>query len=240
MLVHGVGLDRTMWAPLRSLLASRHPVSDVGDYDLIGHGTAEHPPGPYALDTFVAQLAGLAPPRATIVGFSLGALIAQGYAVAHPDRVVSLILLNSVFDRTAEERAAVVERVAAVRAGGYPASIDAAIERWFTSRFASEHPEVIAAVRGRLEANDVRAYADAYEVFATADAELATTCRSITCRTLVVTGAEDLRSTPAMAHALAATLPNAEVVVVPGVRHMLPVERADVVAELIERETALR
>jgi (E)-2-((N-methylformamido)methylene)succinate hydrolase len=230
--VHGVGLDHTMWDRVRS------SGSDGLTYDLIGHGGASHPPGPYTLDTFVEQLATVAPPSATIVGFSLGALVAQGYAIHYPERVASLVLLNSVFDRTADERAAILARVVDVRAGGYAAAVDAALERWFTPAFATANPGVIAAFRRRMETNDVRAYADAYEVFATADAELASACRAITCPTLVVTGADDPRSTPAMTNALAAAIPGARALVVPGVRHMLPVERPDLVAELIERETA--
>ncbi len=238
MFVHGVGLDRTMWDPVCSLLGRR--ARDLIRYDLVGHGSAEHTPGPYTLDTFVDQLTRVAPATATVVGFSLGALIAQGYAVRDPDRVTRLVLLNSVFNRTAAERAAIVQRVADVRTGGYAASVNASIERWFTPEFAVTRPDVIAAFRARLDANDVHAYANAYEVFATADAGLVATCRDIRCPTVVVTGEDDLRSTPPMTRALAAALPHGRAVVVPGVRHMLPVERADVVAALIKRETSGR
>jgi pimeloyl-ACP methyl ester carboxylesterase len=235
VLVHGVGLDRTMWKPVCARLANRH---EVITYDLLGHGDAPKPAGPYSLAMFVEQLASGAPAKAVVVGFSLGALIAQGYAVAHPDRVDRLVLLNSVFDRSRDDRAAIVERVAAVRAGGYPASIDAAIDRWFTPEFARAKPDAVAAVRARLERNDVRAYADAYEVFAMADAELVESCGTITCPTLVITGSDDPRSTPDMTRSLAAAIRGAQAVVVPGVRHMVPVEKPELTAELIERETA--
>jgi (E)-2-((N-methylformamido)methylene)succinate hydrolase len=234
VLVHGVGMDFGMWAPVAMHLAGRHRVLS---YDMLGHGQSAKPPGPYGLHHFVDQLlqltAALGIQRFDLAGFSMGALVAQGVALASPQLVGRLVLLNGVFDRSPEERAAVVDRVRDVRDGNFAESVEAALERWFTPAFYSSHPEVVQQVRDRMSGNDLAAYAAAYEVFATADAELAPRVGQIAAPTLVATGSDDRRSTAAMARALAERLPQGRLHLLEGQRHLTPIEAPKVVAELI-------
>jgi pimeloyl-ACP methyl ester carboxylesterase len=237
VLVHGVGLDHTMWLPMMSALPHRRTVA----YDMIGHGCASKPAGPYTLDTFVEQLSRVVDALdfdIDLVGFSMGALVAQGFALTAGDsRIRRMVLLNGVHGRTSGEREAIVDRVAAVRAGGFAASVEPALQRWFTPAFATDHPDVMDSVREQLLQNDTRAYADAYEVFATADSALANRSGAITVPTLVATGSDDQRSTPAMAMALADALPDARATILPGLRHLTPLEAPNVIAELVDEFT---
>jgi (E)-2-((N-methylformamido)methylene)succinate hydrolase len=232
VLIHGVGLDQTMWNQVLPGLADRRVVT----YDLLGHGSgAPLPPGS-DLSTLVDQLRSVCdaePSPIDIVGFSLGALIAQGFALSYPERVRRLVLVSGVFGRSADERSSILQRVADVRDGGYLSNVAIAIDRWFAPEFAAAHPEVLAAVTECMMSNDVAAYANAYEIFATADEALATQVHRIACPTLVVTGEHDPRSTPAMSHALAATVTNGHAVVIPGARHLTPLEVPDALAHLI-------
>lgn len=234
VLIHGVGADLEMWEPVATRLAPGH---DVLRYDMQGHGASAKPPGPYALDDFVHQLRRLVDAlrlqRFTLAGFSMGGLVAQAFALAEPDRLERLVLLNTVFDRSPEERAAVEGRVRDVLNGGYDTSIAAAIDRWFTAEFRSRRPEAIADIRRRMETNDLRAYAAAYSVFATADRDLSGRIGEIRTSTIVATGAEDQRSTPAMALKMAAHLNNGCCHILPGQRHMTPIEVPEIVAALI-------
>jgi (E)-2-((N-methylformamido)methylene)succinate hydrolase len=230
VLIHGVGLDHTMWNRVR--LGDRRVVT----YDLLGHGSAAPLPSGSDLSTLIDQLRSVCdavPSPIDIVGFSLGALIAQGFALSYPERVRRLILVSGVFNRSADERSAILRRVADVREGGYLSNVAIAIDRWFAPEFAAAHPDVLATVTERMMNNDVASYANAYEIFATADEKLAAEVRRITCPTLVVTGELDPRSTPAMSHALAVTVANGHVVVLPGARHLTPLEVADELARLI-------
>ena len=73
--------------------------SDVLLYDLRGHGRSERPPTGYHLDQMVADLAGLLDANGkigpvTLVGNSYGALLALAFAVAHPERVEGLVLVD--------------------------------------------------------------------------------------------------------------------------------------------------
>jgi (E)-2-((N-methylformamido)methylene)succinate hydrolase len=234
VLIHGVGLDHTMWLPVVDELRHRRTIT----YDMVGHGAACKPPGPYTLSTFVDQLSAIVVAldcNVDLVGFSMGALVAEGFAIsAGGARLERMVLLNGVHDRSDHERQAIVDRVAEVRAGGFETTVEPALQRWFTPAFAAARPAVVDAVRQRLLHNDLRAYADAYEVFATADAELASRVADITQPTLVATGSDDQRSTPAMARALADVLPNGRSSVLHGLRHLAPLESPDAVAALID------
>lgn len=231
-LVHGVGLDRHMWDPFIDLWDG-----PVLSYDLIGLGEAPKPPGPYSLGDYSDQLrsvidtAGGGP--VDVLGFSMGALVAQRFAIDHPEMVRRLVLVSGVFDRSIAHRSAILARVDDVRAGGYRAAIGPALERWFTPAFAASHPEVVEATRRRMMDNDVESYVWAYDVFATGDEQLVPLVDQIQARTLVITGSDDERSTPEMAHLLAGALPAGRDIIVPGARHLLPLEQPTALVELV-------
>src|ERR1700748_558900 len=94
VLVHGVGMDLTMWDALAALLQKS---SRVIRYDMLGHGHSRKPAGPYRLADFVAQLATLATdlelPAFDLVGFSMGGLVAQAAALHDPARIRRLVLV---------------------------------------------------------------------------------------------------------------------------------------------------
>jgi pimeloyl-ACP methyl ester carboxylesterase len=235
VLIHGVGMDLEMW---EAVVGRMRQGRRVLSYDMLGHGGSAKPPGPYRLADFVAQLAALIRSlrlaRFDLVGFSMGAMVAQAFAVANPQAVGRLVLLNGVYSRSPSESTAVRARVNEVLNGDYVASIAAALERWFSPEFRKTRPDVVAAVRRRMESNDLAAYAAAYAVFASADRELVDIVHRIGTATLVATGAEDQRSTPAMAHALSARLPRGQVQIMDGQRHLTPLEAPERVASLIE------
>ena len=149
-----------------------------------------------------------------------------------------MILLNGVFDRSAEERSAVLARVDQVRAGDMARSAESAVERWFTPEFRAKAPDRVNAVWQTVLANDVPSFVAAYHVFATADGELAPEVDRIRCPALVLTGSDDRRSTPEMAKRLAARLPRGRAALLSDQRHMTPIEVPDLLARHIREFTA--
>jgi (E)-2-((N-methylformamido)methylene)succinate hydrolase len=229
VLVHGVGLDQHMWSAFSQ--ACRFPSLA---YDLLGLGKGPHPHGPYQLTDYGDQLAAVAGSNPVdVIGFSMGALVAQRFALDHPERVRRLVLVSGVFDRSAQERSAIGARVIEVQQGHYADSIEPALARWFTDDFAASRPDIVNQVRQRMYANDVKAYGHAYNVFATGDAELVAQVGSITAPTLVITGELDQRSTPLMAQRLAMALPFGQCHVMSGLKHLLPLEAPNELAAII-------
>jgi (E)-2-((N-methylformamido)methylene)succinate hydrolase len=190
--------------------------------DLLGHGANRPAPEGTTLRDLADDVAAALPAAAHLVGFSLGALVAQHLARHRPDLVASLTSVSSVCRRTESERAAVLGRLAAAQED-FPASVEASLQRWYDG--TDTDPELVRATRATLLANDVASYLNCYRVFATADAEIGPELPRITAPALAVTGELDPGSTPDMTRRLAAAMPDCRAVVVPGARHMLPVQR---------------
>lgn len=228
-MLHGVGLDHTMWAAVTELLA---PHFNVSALDLLGHGNRPAARDGTTLADLAEDVARDISPGTHVVGFSLGALVGQHLALHRPELVASLSCVSSVCQRTASERAAVLARLASAEAD-FPASVAASLHRWFPG----SRPDTSAAVASTervLLANNVRSYLNCYRIFATADQGLAPELVNITAPTLAITGAEDPGSTPEMTHRLAAAIPHCEAVVVPHARHLLPVQNPQALASAID------
>src|SRR5262249_41211616 len=154
---------------------------------------------------FVDQLArivgALVPPQQSVslVGFSFGGLIAEGFTIAHPKRVTRLAIIASVFDRAPEERAGVEGRLRPARPEGPQVVSRAALARWYSPQFRASHPAIVDAVADILRRNDPQSFLAAYGVFADADRGLAGRVETIAVPTLIIAGEEDSGATPAMA-----------------------------------------
>ena len=160
--------------------------------------------------------------KVDLVGFSLGALVAQHLAIHRPERVRALVCVSSVCRRTSDERAGVEARLRTAMADP-DASAAASIKRWFPAGTRAA-PDAIDSIRRRLLANDVESFLHAYRVFAHGDADISGQLERIAAPTLAITGELDPGSTPDMTFRLAAAIPNARFEIVPGARHMLPIE----------------
>jgi len=221
ILIHGLGLNRAMWQWQLPALSSRF---QVVCYDLLGHGDSPKPAGPYTMEQMVAQLDDLMVDldisRAALVGFSLGGLINRAFALAYPRKTTALVILNSAHARTAAQRDSIELRVRQAKESGPAATVDAALERWFSKDFARRNPVLLKQVRQWVVANDASVYPDLYRLLAEGDKGLETQISAIDCPTLIVTGEEDHGNSPEMTRQMAALMPNARAEVLPGLRHM--------------------
>lgn len=231
VLLHGVGLDHTLWDDLAPLL---EPDFDVLRYDLLGHGAAPAIAGTAHIQDFIAQLDGELDragwDSANVLGYSMGGLIAGAYAAARPRRVKRLIMLSTVFRRTPDEAAAVQARLADAATQDTQAAAKISLARWFTPAFQARRPDRVARIGQRLLDNDRASFLAAYSLFANGDPILAQAAPEIACPALVMTGEDDVGSNPRMTRELARALPSACARVVPAQRHMLPVEDPSTVA----------
>ncbi len=223
-LIHGLGLNRNVWEQYLPALAARYRVLN---YDLYGHGESAPPPTTPDLALFSEQLLELLDEldieQCTLVGFSLGGMINRRFAIDHAERVSALAILNSPHERTPEAQKLVEERAADSTAGP-GATLDATIERWFTTEFRTANPEYIQQVRDWVLANDATLYARCRQVLATGVIELINPRPPITHPTLVITCENDSGSTLAMTHGIASEIVDSQVIVAPALQHMGLVE----------------
>lgn len=232
--VHGVGSNKDSWRPQVEHFAASHRVIR---YDTLGHGASDLPPDPAALDDYVAQLLGLLDgldiAAANLIGTSMGGMIVTAFGVAHPGRVLRLVSMNAVYDRTPEARAAAIGRAEAA-ADGPGASLDEAIKRWFGDPPDPAMAEAIAETRAAAENRDPVGYARAYMVFATSDRACVGKLRRLDRPALFFTGEFDLHSTPAMSQAMADAAPRGRCVVLPGERHIMARMAPDAVNAVLD------
>jgi len=230
LLIHGVGMRLEAWAPQVETFGRSHRVIAV---DMPGHGeSAGIAPGSLLPD-FVAWfgkvLDDLGLESVNVAGHSMGALIAGGMAASFGSRVKRVALLNGVYRRDPEARAAVLARVESIREGRIDR--DGPLRRWFGEN--SEDSQAYHLTRGWLSKVDPEAYATAYAAFAQGDSTYADAWPDIASPALFLTGEDDPNSTPEMAKAMAVAAPAGQARIIAGHRHMVNLTAPETVDALL-------
>lgn len=234
IMIHGLGLNKDVWQWMIPALKDKYRVIS---YDLYGHGKSAKPTDTPSLSMFSKQLSGfmtfLKIDQATLIGFSLGGMIARRFAQDEPERTEGLVILHSPHQRSPQAQAAILNRVEQARKYGPLATVEAALERWFTLNFRISKPSVIDLVRSWVLANETDVYYKIYGVLAEGIDEIVTPDPAISCPTLVVTGDQDFGNGPEMSNAIAAEIAGSKVYILKGLRHMALAENPSLVNNLI-------
>lgn len=226
--LHSLATDMTVWdAQVPAFTATGFRVVRV---DLRGHGGTTATPPPYTLDLLVADavavLDALDIGRCSVLGLSLGGMIAMGLALDHPERVDKLVVADARADAPPPYVAlwdGIIERA---HAEGMAAVVDASIQRWFTPAFVEQRPPALE----RLRAAATRTTIEGLEGCGRALQQLAYLPRlhAITAPTLFVTGEHDGPAPPEVMQEMAAAVPTAgELVVIPHAGHLSAVEQPE-------------
>jgi pimeloyl-ACP methyl ester carboxylesterase len=230
-------MQQAYWAPqIHDLMRDYRVIT----FDMYGHGASDVIAGATDVRTYSEQLLRLLDSlhidNAHIVGHSLGGLVATAFAVDHPTRTASIAVLNSVFQRTDNQKAPVLRRAHALAQDGRM-DIDTTLLRWFGEPGAHPYPDADALCRGLLESVNASGYAAAYMTFASADQEAAHYA-NLAMPALFATGDGDPNSTPGMAAQMAALAPQGEVVVLTDARHMMSLTHPGAVNKMIRTNLA--
>lgn len=221
VLVHGLGLNGQSWRWQVPELASTYRVIT---FDLYGHGESAVPPSQPSLSLFSGQileiLDQLGIGTAAVAGFSLGGMIARRFAMDHADRLWALAILHSAHARDKAAQDAIEARVRQVSRDGPAATVEAALQRWFTDDFRAANPGMMDLVRQWIMANRKEVYAPIYQVLVDGVTELVAPLPPIATPTLVMTADEDFGNSPGMSQAIAAEIPGSKLVILKGLRHM--------------------
>jgi 3-oxoadipate enol-lactonase len=224
VLAHALGCDSTMWDALAHHLAQH---GRVVRYDQRGHGGSEAPPGPYTMAELADDAARLIDELAlgpvVWVGLSMGGMVGQELALRHPDRVRALVLANTTSRYPPEAQVGWAQRIAGIAQGGLEAIVDGALQRWFHADFHARQPQAVAHWRARVLGCDAAAYIACCQAIAGVD----TTARlpGIAVPALVIAGALDPGTPPAMAQVIAQGIPGARLVVLPEASHLSVLEQ---------------
>lgn len=165
LMLHGLGSSSRDWEYQVPEL-SRHYRLIMPDFR--GFGRSDHPPGPYSITGFAEDmrllLKALEVEQPHVLGYSMGGAVAFQMAVAHPEEIASLIIVNSVasfrvdtpakyfelYLRLFVARVLGMERMARIVASRlFPKPEQAGLKHKMIARYAdNEAHAYIAAIRG--------------------------------------------------------------------------------------------
>jgi pimeloyl-ACP methyl ester carboxylesterase len=231
--IHGLTANHSCWAPMADVLS---PDYRFVAYDLRGRGDSDKPGTGYSLAAHRDDLTGLLDHlglrSAVLMGHSLGAAIALRFAVTHPTRVRKLVLLDGGLDVRAEVLDSLAPAIA--RLGMEFPSLQAFLERMrglpmFVGRWNDDLERYFRFDVEALPSGAVRAKAAPAaieeELRNLQGERLWTLHHRVRCPTLILRApdglltATDCLMTREEAGAMAAAIPRAKLVEVPGTNH---------------------
>ncbi len=231
LLVQGLGYPRWGWEPVVQRLEDEFCVVS---FDNRGIGESEVPPGPYTAAEMakdaVAVLDAAGIEKARVVGASLGGMIAQELALAHPERVDRLALVCTT--PGGAEAYPLPEPTLRLLAEAPSLAPQDALRRFIENAMVARGALVDELYARRLASPPDPA---GWQAQAAAGATFDAFDRlgEIAAQTLVIHGTEDNVVDPRNAELLATRIPNARLELVPGTGHMLFWEQPDRFADLL-------
>ncbi len=229
VLVHGLGSSRRRWRLARQVLA------DAGfralRYDLRGFGESSPADRPHGMEEQVSDLEyfvdGIPLDRFHLVGHSLGGMIAQRYAVSHPERVESLVLASTT-SHNGRRASAFAEAMVLLSERGFDAAFAdeqrrPALEHALAEAFPGGPPPLDMLRVGLEEPDPARANAWRACIGFSVKQELG----QLKCPVLVMHGSADPLIPFRAGQLIHEAIPHSEWLAEEGAGHSLPTSRAD-------------
>jgi 3-oxoadipate enol-lactonase len=207
--------------------------AEILTLDCRGHGQSTRDASvPFTAELFARDLAELLDhvgwEAAAIGGCSMGGCVAMAFAGLYPLRATALLLVDTTAwygpDAAQQFRA----RAEAARVGGMSGLVGFQVARWFGDGFPVRHPDLVEQHTRTFVANDFECYARSCALLG--DADLRAHLPAFRMPVTIVVGEQDQATPPAMAAALHAAIPHSTLTVLPGARHLTPIECPEQVA----------
>jgi 3-oxoadipate enol-lactonase len=233
-LIHSLALDRSIWDGVAAELAG---TADILTFDCRGHGASPKTPAPYTTALFAADvrelLGSIGWDRCIVAGASMGGSVTLEFATSYPAMVEGLGLIDTTAWYGADAPKSWHERGSKAVTGGLASLIAFQQTRWFSDGFRAEHADVAERFANVFLANDVAAYAATCDMLGNFDVRAKLGAIEVPVEILV--GEEDYATPPDMARALEAAIHGSHLTIVPGARHLTPIEIPDQVAALLTK-----
>jgi len=223
--LHAFPLNRTMWAPQTSALATTWRCVTI---DARGFGEST-PTRPFSVDRYaddvVAVLDGLGIARVTVVGLSMGGYVAFALWRRHPRRVRALVLADTRAGAdTPETRDRRRELIALARASG----VGAVADRQMTGLLGKSTRERGAEVE--MSARSIAANATVDGVVGALEAMMerkdsTPTLATISVPSLIIAGEEDVLTPPKEARAMHSMIDGSRLELLAHAGHLSSIER---------------
>ncbi len=233
VLLHAASLDLTYWDAQFEALSRTH---DVVAFDWPGHGRSGGISGQIHFEDWAEVVASVVRKTggepAHVVGVSMGSMVAQYFALNHPELVRSLCLIGSACTLPEPVRQAMRERAARARREGMQAVLAMATGHWFATEFRQRRPDVIDRVEKTFLGFEPGQYAALWEMIATL--ETRERLAELVCPTLVLVGEQDASTPSAAARVIGERIAGAQVEVIAGAAHLVPMEAPQEINRLLQ------
>lgn len=225
--MHAFPIGARMWEPQHALAASGWHVvmPQFRGFDC----TTADGPDAQTLDDYAGDVADLletlAVKRAVIGGLSMGGYVSFALYRRSPDLFQGLVLADTRAEAdTPEARTNRTKLIALAGTDGVSAVADEMMPRLLGKTTIATQPQVKSRLRTLIAANQPRAIQAALRGMMTRD-DSVTLLPTIQVPALVIVGAEDELTPPALSRTMAAALPDATLVVIPGAGHLSSMEQ---------------
>ena len=223
-LSHSLGCDSSMWDAQVAVLAPHYRVLR---FDSRGHGQSSAPPGAYNLETMAGDVHGLFTAlgitKTHWVGISMGGMIGQTYALAHPGVFSSMLLADSTSRRPPNAAAMWGERIQMARSLGMAGMVESTLARWFTPAFRVAQPALMERVANGIRNTPVDGFCGCCEAIAKID--LLDRLQEIHCPALVMVGEHDHGTPPEMSRQMHGQLKGSEFMLIKDAAHIASMEQ---------------
>lgn len=231
VLIHGFTGGRIDFADVIDDLAVDRRVV-IWDHRGHSNSTNTGDPDSYTFDLLVddavAAVDALGLDRFHLLGHSMGGVVAQRLVLEHPERIVSLVAMDTLAEAgSAIPQSWIDKFVAMGRTDGMGtvAETMATFSNGTSVALEADRPRIAARNQHKLTNMDVEAFASLARQLRTFDS-LLPRLAEIRCPTTVIVGELDV-NLRAQSDAIAAAIPGAELVVIDGAGHCPQEERRD-------------
>lgn len=233
LFVHGFPLDQSMWTHQLGEFSGWRRIAP----DLRGAGASEAPVGEYSMaryaDDLVMVLDAVGAGSAVCCGLSMGGYVLFELMRRHPERVRALVLCDTKAEADTPQGKQGRDELAALaeREGMGPVG-ERLLPKLLGRTTQSRDPELVETVRAMVLRSPVTGVAGALRAMRDRPDSTAL-LGEIRVPALVVGGAEDELTPPAVMEPMAGRILGARYVEVPSAGHMCPLEQPDAVNEVL-------
>lgn len=229
LFIHGYPLSRRLWEPqLEGLADLAHLIAP----DLRGHGDSGSTPGPYSMDLLaedchaLLEVMGVKDP-VVVCGLSMGGYITFAFYRKYPEQVAALILSATRAGEDSPEGKANRDKAADLaRRGGADAIADSMLPKLFAPKTYSTRPELVQSVWEMMHKTSLEGIlGDLMGMKSRPDST--STLEQIDKPTLILHGNDDQLIPLRDAVSMRATIPGAQLRVLPDAGHLLNLEQPE-------------
>ena len=226
VLSHSLACSVRMWDPQIAALKGEYRILA---YDTRGHGASEATKGAYTLDLLADDLFFLLKElkinSAHYCGLSMGGMIGQTFALKYPGIFRTLTLADTTSRYPAEAAPLWADRIKTAESKGMEPLVQPTLERWFTEPFRRSNAATVEAIRKLIVATPVAGFAGCCA--ALPKINVTARLKEIKCPILVIVGADDPGTPPAMAQEIHANAPGSKLVTLPQAAHISNLEQPE-------------